>query len=76
MVAPEAAHILVLRHGTRSGAAATRFHSLVDRRMHWEGLVAEHSIPGSDLVVDIEEGVRVDNRLVYMVVVPSNVCRT
>lgn len=37
---------------------------------------AERSILDLDLVVDIEEEVRVDNRLVGMVVVPSNVCRT
>lgn len=39
-------------------------------------VVVAHSILGSDLVVDIVEEVRVDNRLVYMVVVPSSVFRT
>lgn len=73
MVAPEAAHILALRHDKRLEVAVIQFHSLAVQEAD---LAVEHNILDSDPVVGIEEEVRVDNRLVYMVVVPSNVCRT
>ena len=80
MVVPGEAHTLVLRHDKRTEVVVTRFHSPVGHRRDLDAVhmvvVVAHSILGSDLDVDIVEEVRVDNRLVYMVVVPSSVFRT